>query len=204
MGNGIAQVFAQAGFSVKLVDVAPPMLDRARASIEKSLAKFVDKGKLTASDRDATIARLSTATTVDQLERRRLCRRSDRRRRGREACALCEPRRHHQAGRDSRVEHVLDLHHRARRGDPAPGQSPRHALHEPGAAHDAGRDDSRPGHISGVHEDCLGPVRHAREDAGRGRRLSGVHREPHPDADDQRGDLRGDGGRRHARRRSTR
>jgi 3-hydroxybutyryl-CoA dehydrogenase len=67
MGNGIAQVFAQAGFSVTLVDVAPPMLDRARASIEKSLAKFVDKGKLTASDRDATIARLSTATTVDQL-----------------------------------------------------------------------------------------------------------------------------------------
>ena len=31
MGNGIAQVFAQAGFSVRLVDVAEPMLDRARA-----------------------------------------------------------------------------------------------------------------------------------------------------------------------------
>ena len=30
MGNGIAQVFAQAGFSVRLVDVAQPMLDRAR------------------------------------------------------------------------------------------------------------------------------------------------------------------------------
>ena len=42
------------------------MLDHARASIEKSLAKFVDKGKLTASDRDATMSRLSTATTVDQ------------------------------------------------------------------------------------------------------------------------------------------
>jgi 3-hydroxybutyryl-CoA dehydrogenase len=67
MGNGIAQVFAQAGFSVTLVDVAPPMLDRARASIEKSLGKFVDKGKLTAADRDATMGRLSTATTVDQL-----------------------------------------------------------------------------------------------------------------------------------------
>ena len=67
MGNGIAQVFAQSGFSVTLVDVAPPVLDRARASIEKSLAKFVDKGKLTASDRDATMARLSTATAVDRL-----------------------------------------------------------------------------------------------------------------------------------------
>src|SRR5437870_2232923 len=67
MGNGIAQVFAQSGFSVTLVDVAPPMLDRARASIEKSLAKFVDKGQLTALDRDATMARLSTATAVDRL-----------------------------------------------------------------------------------------------------------------------------------------
>jgi 3-hydroxybutyryl-CoA dehydrogenase len=67
MGNGIAQVFAQAGFTVQLVDVAQPMLDRARATIEKSLSKFVDKGKLTAADRDATLARLSTATTLDRL-----------------------------------------------------------------------------------------------------------------------------------------
>ena len=37
MGNGIAQVFAQSGFSVTLVDVAQPMLDRARVTIEKSL-----------------------------------------------------------------------------------------------------------------------------------------------------------------------
>ena len=36
MGNGIAQVFAQTGFTVRLVDVAAPMLDRARATIEKS------------------------------------------------------------------------------------------------------------------------------------------------------------------------
>jgi len=53
MGNGIAQVFAQSGFSVTLVDVAQPMLDRAKTTIEKSLGKFVEKGKLTASDRDA-------------------------------------------------------------------------------------------------------------------------------------------------------
>ena len=43
MGNGIAQVFAQAGFTVRLVDVAEPMLDRARRSIEKSLDKLVEK-----------------------------------------------------------------------------------------------------------------------------------------------------------------
>src|SRR3954466_816891 len=67
MGNGIAQVFAQAGFSVTLVDVAQPMLDRARSTIEKSLARFVDKAVKAAADRDATLARLTTATSVDQL-----------------------------------------------------------------------------------------------------------------------------------------
>ena len=67
MGNGIAQVFAHAGFSVRLVDVAQPMLDRARGAIEKSLAKFVDKGTLAAADRDAAIGRLSTTTSLDLL-----------------------------------------------------------------------------------------------------------------------------------------
>jgi 3-hydroxybutyryl-CoA dehydrogenase len=67
MGHGIAQVFAQSGFSVRLVDVAQPMLDRARASIEKSLSKLVEKGRLTASDRDAALGRLATTTAIDQL-----------------------------------------------------------------------------------------------------------------------------------------
>ena len=67
MGNGIAQVFAQSGFSVTLVDVAQPMLDRARTTIEKSFARFVEKGKLTATDRDAALGRLTPATSVDQL-----------------------------------------------------------------------------------------------------------------------------------------
>jgi 3-hydroxybutyryl-CoA dehydrogenase len=67
MGNGIAQAFAQSGFSVMLVDIAKPMLERARASIEKSLARFVEKGKLTAADRDATLARLTTTTAIDRL-----------------------------------------------------------------------------------------------------------------------------------------
>jgi 3-hydroxybutyryl-CoA dehydrogenase len=67
MGNGIAQVFALSGFSVTLVDVAEPMLDRARTTIEKSLGKFVEKGKLAAADRDASMARLKTATSIDRL-----------------------------------------------------------------------------------------------------------------------------------------
>jgi 3-hydroxybutyryl-CoA dehydrogenase len=67
MGNGIAQVFAQSGFEVQLVDAAAPALERALATIGKSLAKFVEKGKLSASDRDAALARISTATELDTL-----------------------------------------------------------------------------------------------------------------------------------------
>src|SRR2546423_4909713 len=67
MGNGIAQVFAQAGFTVRLVDIAQPMLDRARAAIEKSLTKFVEKNKLTAAERDATLGRLTASVALDSL-----------------------------------------------------------------------------------------------------------------------------------------
>ena len=65
MGSGIAQAFAQSGFSVTLQDIAQPALDRARAGIEKSLAKFVERGKLPAADRDAALGRLTVMTDFD-------------------------------------------------------------------------------------------------------------------------------------------
>ena len=67
MGNGIAQVFTHAGFDVRLVDAAAPALDRARAAIEKSLGRFVEKGRLSPADRDAALGRLTTGTTIDSL-----------------------------------------------------------------------------------------------------------------------------------------
>jgi 3-hydroxybutyryl-CoA dehydrogenase len=67
MGSGIAQVFARAGFTVRLVDVAGPLLDRARATVERSLNRFVDKGTLSAADRDEALGRLQTATDLDDL-----------------------------------------------------------------------------------------------------------------------------------------
>ena len=68
MGSGIAQVAAAAGYDTIVRDVAPPVLDKARAGIEKSLAKFVEKGKMPASDRDATIKRLTFTTTTADLK----------------------------------------------------------------------------------------------------------------------------------------
>jgi 3-hydroxybutyryl-CoA dehydrogenase len=67
MGNGIAQVFALAGFDVRLCDTLPAAIERAKAGIEKSLGKFVEKGKLTAADRDAALARLSSGSHLDDL-----------------------------------------------------------------------------------------------------------------------------------------
>jgi 3-hydroxybutyryl-CoA dehydrogenase len=58
MGHGIAQVAAQAGYAVVLVDSAPPALERGVAQIGKSLEKLVGKGKLTAEQREETLARL--------------------------------------------------------------------------------------------------------------------------------------------------
>ncbi|MPZ21614.1 MAG: 3-hydroxybutyryl-CoA dehydrogenase [Luteitalea sp.] len=67
MGHGIGQVFAQAGYDVRLHDESAPALDRARSAIEKSLSKLVEKGKLTASERDAAWARLSMHADIDAL-----------------------------------------------------------------------------------------------------------------------------------------
>jgi 3-hydroxybutyryl-CoA dehydrogenase len=69
MGNGIAQVFARAGFAVQLIDVNEALLDRGRRAIEASLAKFVQKGSLSAGDRDATLGRLSQGTSLELLSR---------------------------------------------------------------------------------------------------------------------------------------
>jgi 3-hydroxybutyryl-CoA dehydrogenase len=60
MGSGIAQVFATSNIPVTMVDVSTDALARARATIENSLARFVEKGRLTAANRDAALERIST------------------------------------------------------------------------------------------------------------------------------------------------
>lgn len=68
MGSGIAQVCAVAGYETIVRDVAKEIWDRARTGIEKSLAKFVEKGKLAAPDRDAALKRLSFTTATADLK----------------------------------------------------------------------------------------------------------------------------------------
>ena len=67
MGNGIAQVFAQSGFEVLLWDAIPAAVDRAKTTIDKSLGKFVEKGRMTAAGRDAALGRLTSSLTMDVM-----------------------------------------------------------------------------------------------------------------------------------------
>ncbi len=59
MGAGIAQVAAQAGYSVLLADVSQERADAGKAGIGKQLGKLVEKGKLAADARDAILARIT-------------------------------------------------------------------------------------------------------------------------------------------------
>ena len=55
MGNGIAHVFAQSGFTVNLIDVNPSQLQRALATITKNLDRQVAKGTLTEDQKKSTL-----------------------------------------------------------------------------------------------------------------------------------------------------
>ena len=65
MGNGIAHVCAASGLDVTMVDVFPEALAKGRATIEKNLARQVQKGALTEDARAAALARLAASGTLD-------------------------------------------------------------------------------------------------------------------------------------------
>lgn len=67
MGGGIAQVAAQSGFDVVLVDIAAPALAKGLATIDKSLERLVAKGKLSAEERSAARAKIAPAGELEAL-----------------------------------------------------------------------------------------------------------------------------------------
>ena len=68
MGSGIAQVAAQAGFSVTAREVSAKLVDKGLQSIEKNLGRLVEKGTLSSSDRDQIRGRLRGTTNLDDLK----------------------------------------------------------------------------------------------------------------------------------------
>src|SRR5882757_9892791 len=67
MGNGIAQVAARAGYAVIMRDVTEGFLERGMAAIEKSLSRDVVKARLTASEKDSIVGRITTTTDFQSL-----------------------------------------------------------------------------------------------------------------------------------------
>src|SRR5664279_6378863 len=67
MGAGIAHVAALAGKRVVLVDVTPDLAARGLKTIERNLARQVEKGKIGADDRDAALARVTATADLAQL-----------------------------------------------------------------------------------------------------------------------------------------
>jgi 3-hydroxybutyryl-CoA dehydrogenase len=67
MGNGIAQTFASYGAAVRLVDVDEAALNRGVATIEKSLARFVKKEKLTEAEASKIAGRIRPSTRIEDV-----------------------------------------------------------------------------------------------------------------------------------------
>jgi 3-hydroxybutyryl-CoA dehydrogenase len=68
MGNGIAQICAQAGYTVIMRDIADEFVERGLKTIESFLSKSVEKGKITEDDKKKTLDRVTGTTKVADLK----------------------------------------------------------------------------------------------------------------------------------------
>ena len=68
MGSGIVQVAAQSGYEVAVCEVSQEVLDKGMKRIEKSLAKGVEKGKMTEDQKHATLSNITATTKLKDLK----------------------------------------------------------------------------------------------------------------------------------------
>ncbi len=68
MGNGIAHVFAQAGFDVVLRDIKMEFVERGINTISKNLQRGVDKGRMTADEKQAVLDRITATTEISEMK----------------------------------------------------------------------------------------------------------------------------------------
>ncbi len=67
MGNGIAQVAAASGLNVIMNDIQQPFVDKGLKTIAGNLGRSVEKGKMTAGDKDALLGRIKGSVKLDDL-----------------------------------------------------------------------------------------------------------------------------------------
>ncbi len=68
MGNGIAQISSQIGCDVVMMDIEMRFIEGGMTSIDKFLSKSVEKGKMTAGEKDAVIGRIKGTTDMADLK----------------------------------------------------------------------------------------------------------------------------------------
>jgi len=68
MGNGIAQVFAQQGHAVRLIDVSAEALNKGLETIRGSLARLVKKQAIGADEADRTVARIKVGSVLEDTK----------------------------------------------------------------------------------------------------------------------------------------
>jgi len=67
MGNGIAHVFAQSGFAVKMIDISTDALAKGVATIRSNLDRQIKKGSLAADQKDSILGRITTGSSTDAV-----------------------------------------------------------------------------------------------------------------------------------------
>ncbi|HAO21741.1 MAG TPA: 3-hydroxybutyryl-CoA dehydrogenase [Desulfobacteraceae bacterium] len=67
MGNGIAQVAAMSGLNVIMNDIKDEFVEKGLANITKLLSKSVEKGKMTAADKDAVLGRIKKSVSLSDM-----------------------------------------------------------------------------------------------------------------------------------------
>ena len=67
MGNGIAQVAAMSGLNVIMNDIKDEFVEKGLANITKLLSKSVEKGKMTAADKDAVLGRIKKSVALSDM-----------------------------------------------------------------------------------------------------------------------------------------
>lgn len=68
MGSGIAQISAQSGFDIILMDLSKELVQKGMNTIDKSLQRSVDKGKMKAEEKTAILSRIKPVTDIKEAE----------------------------------------------------------------------------------------------------------------------------------------
>ena len=197
MGAGIVEVFARNGLDVVAVEITEAALERGRATLTGSTDRAVAKGKLSAADRDALLARVDFAVGLERAARASTW--SSRR---------CPSTSTSSSGSSPSwtgsasptailaTNTSLAVGHRDLGRHPPAQPGHRHALLQPGADHEAGRGRPDRGHRARGGRRRRGAVRPARQGRRDHQRPGRLHRQraalrlPQPRRVDVRGPLR--------------